>query len=146
MMVRLPASAWSGGCAKSGARLGQTAGIMSYRMVAKVAENIALIVDTAIAITLTSNSHKAASATSFCCEASRTTKDCRISASPGVPVASTAIVPSTHMSNHRRALAPAYIPSTRANASGVRDASMRAECGSASSAAILSQFVVSTIG
>src|SRR5258708_14633519 len=108
-------------------------------MVANVAENIAAIVTTAIAITVTNNSHKAASATSFGCEASHTMKDGRTSAPAGVPVASTAIVPNMHMSSHTRTLAPAYIPSTRANAS-------RAEPASVGSAAILSQFVVSIIG
>src|ERR1700682_5234040 len=108
-------------------------------MLANVAENIAAIVTTAIAIRLTSNSHEAASATSFGCEASHAMKDGRMLVPVWVAAASPAIVPNMHISSHSSALAPAYIPSTRANASGVWPAS-------AGSAAILSQFVVSTIG
>ena len=133
--ARRHASAWSDGCA----RFGEKAGIRSYRIVANVAENVAFIVTTAIAIRLTSNSPEAASATLFCCEASHPMKDCKMSAPSGMPVASTAIVPNMHVMSHSSALAPAYIPSTPANASGIWPPSV-------GSAAILSQFVVSTIG
>jgi hypothetical protein len=57
-------------------------------MAARLAENIALIVDTAIAIKVTSKKHNAASAASFCCEASCLKNDSRMSDPPGVAVAS----------------------------------------------------------
>src|ERR1700694_598510 len=58
-------------------------------MLANVAENIAAIVTTAIAIRPTSSSHEAASATSFGCEASHAMKDGRMLVPVWVAAAST---------------------------------------------------------
>src|SRR5882757_2970743 len=101
MMARLVTSAWSEGCVS----LSDATGMRSYRIVATVAENIALIVSMAIATRVMTNSHEAASATSFCCEASHSMKDSG-SAASAVPIVSTAVVPNMHIICQSSMLAP----------------------------------------
>src|ERR1700680_4787143 len=90
IIVHRVAIASSAGRACPGASSGQNAGNISQRRAHRLAENAELIVDKAIANTLTSNNDKAAPATEFCCEANCRTKACMTSAQPGVAVAKTA--------------------------------------------------------
>src|SRR5436190_23719716 len=78
---------------------GQTAGSTSYRMVQRLADNSELIVESAIANTLSNNSDNAAAASAFCSAVNSRSNPATALAPSGVAMVTTPITPNIHMNS-----------------------------------------------